>query len=260
MMKKIFSLFIAVVCVFACGICMSGCFKNRGTSPTHRITLNLPNQVHVEYGAYSNIIFVKDGNEYYLRASNTHGSHRNEIYMKRELSNPVFVLENYGGWNFITALYNSYSNSWQVAEQEDTNASWIENDKNQNTYTNAESALRTGYTDINIPYNNPSVTLTQKENETLVIGGENVECIVWDYVYENEDVYSKSRYWFEKNTHICIKFNEVFDKEENVNDDANIEFLATYFKVGESMETALEVVSSHIGQTRTKCIFDEKYQ
>ena len=223
----------------------------------NRISLSLPDRLHAEYG-YT--VFVKDGNEYYLRADNLHGSHRNEIYMRRELSTPVCVAEGYGGWNFITARYDPYLSDWQIATEDDQNEPWNANDKNQNSFTKAEYTLRTGYSDINMPYDMEAVTITQKSPESLVIAGNRIDCEVWEYLYDDGEIYVLDKYFFAADTKVFLKKSTVFDREDDIDAPENTRLIATYYAVGESMDEAMTSVSAHIGEIRTKYIFSEEFR
>lgn len=256
MKRKIFNVLLAFVCAFSCVFGLVACDK-KDNEIKYNISINMPNRVHVEYNSN---IFVKDGNEYYLMGENIHGSHRGEIYMKRELSSPVYVNE-YGGWDFVTARYDYSTSSWILASDDNQYYDpWITNDRNQNTYTNTEYILRTGYSDINMSYEMSAVTITKLEDDVVTIAGSDVECIVWEYVYEEGTLYNKEKFWFAKDTNIFIKESEIFDKADDIDDPENIRKIATYYKVGESMDEALEIVSSHIGESRTKYVFLSQYR
>ena len=228
-MKKILSIFACLI--LACtSFAFVGCKKSEPYQPPRNVVQNLPDKLHVEY---SSTTFVKDGNEYYCWASNTHGAHRSSMYMKRELNNEYCIAEGYGGWNFITAIY--YPDAWVIAD------TWNENDKNQNTYTNAEYATRHGYSDVNSPLD--SVTNTQLADQTItLVSGQQVECVVWESVFEYNDSYTKDKYWFAKDTGVYIKGLTVYDRETNIDTDGSSynHPVATYYAVGETMATVLE--------------------
>ena len=225
-MKKLLSILLCFTIAFSSFLCAS-CGNKSSWQPPRNVIQNLPNKIHVEYNG---IIFVKDGDEYYCQASNIHGFHRTQMYMKRNLSQEVCIAEGYGGWRFITAI--TYEDSWIIAD------TWNENDKNQNTYTNAEYKTRTGYIDVNTVLTN-NVTLTKLDNQVLNIGGNNVECVVWDFVYENGDTYGHSRYWYAVNTGVFIKEMYTSDKNEDIEIDGTLESVATYYGIDESMEQIL---------------------
>lgn len=229
-MKKVLSIFVCFVftCTF---LVFVGCGNKTPYEPPRNVVQNLPDKIHVEYDTYG-VVFVKDGNEYYCQASNVHGYHRSPMYMKRELSREVLIEEGYGGWRFITAI-TAYPDGWIIAD------SWNENDKNQNTYTNAEHKTRTGYGDVNTVLLD-HVTLTQLDNQTLNIGGNTVECVVWDYVYKNGDVYGHNRYWYAVNTGVFIKGMYTSNEDANIEESGSVESVATYYAVGETMASVLE--------------------
>ena len=225
-MKKV--LLIIICFIIACNsFLFVGCKKKDSWQAPRNVVQNFPNRVRVEYNG---IVFAKDGNEYFCIASNVHGFHRSTMYMKRELSQEVCIAEGYGGWRFITAITND--GNWIIADN------WNENDKNQNTYTNAEYKTRTGYSDVNTVLLDHA-TITKLSNQVLNIGGNNVECVVWDYVYENGDTYGHHRYWYEIDTGIFIKEMYTSDKNENIGTEGTLESVATYFRVGEALEQIL---------------------
>ncbi len=256
MKKKLLSLTLVLVSVLACIVCLSACgSKKSGIS--YKISLKLPECVHVEYN--NGMILVKDGNEYYVKAATIYSSDRLEVYAKVDLSNPVILDQPQYSQGFITARWVDVDNVWQCAEMDTNYSPWHANMNNCDVYTKGESFLRTGYTDINMPYEMDGVTIAQKDNEVLTISGEQVECIVWEYIYDKDNIYQKAKYWFAKDTNICLKHSDIFDRTGDINDESRIKLQATYYKVGNNMDTALEIVSQHIGETRTKYKFDPKY-
>ena len=255
MKRKILSFMLAFVCIITCGLCLSAC-GNKDIEPiSQRISINLTDKVAVEYekiNIYNDTaIFVKDGNEYYIKAKNIHGTDREEIFMKRDLSNIVFEDE-YGGWYFISARYD---NQWISASEDGIYAPKIANDKNQNAYTNAEYALRTGYSDINHVYENGvadrdghKYTATQKENETLTIGGKQIECVVWEYEeYHSEDNWKKEKFWFEAETKIVLKqtFISSLTENQSLDADENVQLLAKYFSKTDTMQNYLTSIERY---------------
>ena len=83
-MKK----FLSIVACFmlACtSFAFVGCKKSEPYQPTRNVVQNLPEKFHVEYNTtdyYQGLIFVKDGNEYYINGKNKNHTERHEIYMK----------------------------------------------------------------------------------------------------------------------------------------------------------------------------------
>ena len=232
-MKKFLSIVACFMLAFT-SFAFVACKKSEPYEPPRRVVQALPDKLHVEYDTYG-VVFVKDGNEYYCVASNVHGAHRSPMYMKNELTNEYFVEPGYGGWDFITAIRNYEDNGWVVAN------GWHEDDKNRTTHSNAEYKTRTGYIDVNIDTDiYTSATVTQLSNQTLTLASnQQVECVVWDYVYENGDTYGHHRYWYAVDTGVFIKEMYTSNKNANIETTGTLESIATYYAVGESMDAVL---------------------
>ena len=265
MKKRVLSIIVAFVCVIGCVSGLTACVKRTYWEPPRNVVQNLPDKIHVVYNAndYSHgLIFVKDGDEYYVNGKNKWYADRREIYMRTNLTKEVCKAEDGQGWLSITAHWTG--SEWILAEDETeftpANAVWHANDHNLSAYYETEYITRTGYIDVNTPILD-HVTITQLDNQTVTLrSGQQVECVVWDYVYEHDDVYSHYVYWYAAETGVYIKERHTFDKDVNVETDGTAgEYFATYYKVGDSMDTAMEVVSEHMGETRTKYVFAEKY-
>lgn len=271
-MNKIFNSVIIFVLTFSCMIMFTACGGDVW-EPPHNVVQNLPDKIHVEYASddYYTTIFIKDGNEYYCKGKNIHGYDRDEIYMRRDLSHEVCVAEGYGGWGFITARWNSYSEpeTWLLAADDlgtsPNEPAWHANDKNQNTYTNAEYKTRHGYSDVNSALlDGETHKVTKLENQTITVGENQVECVVWVYEFDYDGTYSKSKYWFAADTGVYLKGLSVYDREANIDTDGSTygHPIATYYKVGDSMDTALATISAkYYSDTvaRTKYVFPPEY-
>ena len=264
MKKKILSLILALASVIASGLSLMACNNDVLIVPSN-VVQNLPDKIHVVYNAdeYSHgLIFVKDGDEYYINGKNRWHADRREIYMRTNLTQEVCRAEDGEGWLSISAHFTD--GAWILAEDETeytpANGAWHANDDNLDAYYETEYVTRTGYLDVNttiLDY----VTITQLANQTVTLrSGQQVQCEVWDYEYENGSIYSHYRYWFAVDTGVYIKEMHTSDKNVNVGTDGTLgEDIATYYKIGDSMDTALSVVSSQIGETRTKYVFSEQY-
>ena len=237
MKKKILAFVLAFMFVLPCAFLLSGCGKKDVWEPPHNVVQNLPTKLHVEYGS---TVFVKDGNEYYCVASNKHRSNRTQVYMKLGLTHEVCVAQGYGGWLFISAYYNDYTENWVLATEDDectlNEPYWHANDFNQNTYTNAEVNTRHGYGDVNPVLD--STVATQLADETITLAsGQHVECVVWQSVFEYNGTYSKSKYWYAKDTGVYLKGLTVYNKTDDIDTDGSSygHPVATYYAVDESM-------------------------
>ena len=266
MKRRFFSFALALVFVVA-GLCLPACSKKEVWTPPRNVVQNLPDKIHVTYNEseYSHgLIFVKDGNEYYINGINKWHADRREVYMRRNLTHEVCKSDDGNGWGFISAHWDYYSDGWVLAADETDytplNGTWHANDDNDSTYVETEVITRTGYGDVNTPILD-YVTITQLENETVTLrSAQQVECEVWDYVYENGDTYSHYRYWYAADTGVYIKSKETFDKAVDIATDGyNGDYTATYYKVGDSMDAALQVVSASMGEERTKYAFGDEY-
>ena len=206
-------------------------------------------KVHVEY---DNVTYIKDGNDIYAYSFVYSMSGRTEVYIRENLTEPA-VEAGYDSQYYISARWNEYDNSWQLATEDTLQSSaYHANDMNhlavygtvdstQGPYTS--SYMFHGYSDVNIPYENPNVTVTRLENETIAVNeNQNVECEVWDYIYSNTDsnLYVKERNYYAKDTHIALKQLTTFDRDFDL-EAATITLKATYYAVGETMSYALNL-------------------
>ena len=253
MKKKIFSLVAAVFCVLMCNFCLTGCGNREVWERPQRVKLSLPDTLHVEYinngelSMYGYCTLVKDGNEYYVKTpTKYYSSNRLEVYEKVDLKNAVELAEPIYGQGYISACWNSYTNSWLLATDE--SSPWHANDQNNSVYMKGMSWLDYGYGDVNHPYENGVAdengykhTATQKENETVTIGSNHVECVVWEYEFIGNDIWSKSKYWFDAETNILLKQSSVYPSSQNQSLDAdeNVGIKATYFSKTVNMQNYL---------------------
>ena len=265
MKKKIMSLMMMLVLIVTCGFYLTACKNKEVWTFPKRITLALSDKLHVEYENYSikgfstlpgYCVLVKDGDSYYVKTPTTYSSNRLEVYEKINLKNAVeFSGESYGQ-GYISARWDDYSNTW-VSAADDVNTSpanpqWHANDQNNHVYSVGIAFLDAGYDDINHIYENgvtnqygSKYTATQKTNETLTIGSNQVECEVWEYEeYHGEDNWEKCKYWFEKETKVILKQSTIYASSTNKNLDAdeNVGFRATYFSKTETMQSYLSSV------------------
>jgi len=265
MKKKILSFILTLVCILTCGFCFSGCLNNGGWEPPHRISLSLPDKVHVEYTNHwlrgesslpNYCILVKEGNLYYVKTPHEYYSYtRLEVLEKVNLNNPVILDDPIYSQGYISARWNDTANNW-ISATDDTDTSpnapeWHANDKNNSVYSTGISFLDVGYGDVNHLYENGVTdkygythTATKLENETLTLeSGQEVECVIWEYTFTTSDPtnYSKEKFWFEANTGITIKKTSITASSSNQSLDANenIGLIATYFATNETMQSYL---------------------
>lgn len=234
-MRKILSI---VLCLFMLGtsFCLTACFgKNFETLPRN-VEFNLPEKVHVVYSNGKE--FAKDGNYVYGAGC---VNARFEILMKENLNTPAVEQGNNSQY-YISAHLSG--DTWIMA---DTNpdSTYFENDNNSlaiygyvDRRHGPEYYLRTGYSDVNGVILESS-SLTQLENEVLTIGAVQVECVVWENVFEYDDTYSKCKYWYAVDTGICIKYNEAFDENDDIDADENNELIATCYTLNETINDIL---------------------
>ena len=260
MKKKIIASLLLIAFIVPAIFAFSACGKQPYSSPK-RVSLKLPDKLHVEY--VNNTIkgdatlpgycvLVKEGDLYYIKTPHKYYFYnRLEVFVKTNLKNAVeFAGEAYGQGH-ISARWNEYTNSWQTAEEE-TDNQWHANDQNGSVYYNGIGFLDVGYGDVNHLYKNGvtdsngyKFTATQKENETITIGTNQVECVVWEYeAYFSENNWTRSKYWFDLETNITLKKTEVYPSSENLDLDAeaNVGFEATYFSKSETMQSYLTSV------------------
>jgi len=223
--------------------------------PTDRVVQRLPDKLIY---VCDSTVFVKDGNEKYVKQPSEYSSNRLEVYIKENLTVPVVFDTNDNAQNWISARLNS-SDEWVCADEDDDGGTpnvphWHSNDKNCQVYHEAESTTRTGYRRINIPYDQEYVTITQLENETITIGDNAVECVVWKYTYDNTSVdvpmAEEYTYWYAKDTGVFLQ-----EYIKTVFDDPQLVTKATRYEVGVNMDAALASLET----PRTKYTFDSKY-
>ncbi len=266
MKRKILSFMLALVCILTCGFCLTACGNRTVWERPQRVKLVLPDKLHVEYvnetiGGDSTLpgycTLVKEGKEYYVKTHHKYYHYnREEVYEKVDLNNAVvFDTPDYAQ-GYISARWDSYSNRWiSAADDSETtpNApSWHANDQNNRVFWTGYSFLDSGYNNINHIYENGVVdangnkfTATQKANETLTIGANHVECVVWEYEeYFSADTWGKYKYWLDKETNIVLKQTSVYPSSQNQSLDAdeNIGLQATYFSKNENMQDYLASV------------------
>ena len=259
MKKKIFSCLFALICVFTCGLAFTGCGKKEPWTPPRRVTLALPDKLHVEYVNPSikgdstlpgYCVLVKEGDYYYVKTpTKNYSSNRLEVYIKVNLKTPVEFEGPEYGQAYISACYND--SAWLLAKDE-TQAGgyrydyWA-NDQNASVYYTGTGFLDSGYGYINHSYDN-GVTdkngyrhyVEQKANETLTIGGKQIVCEVWEYEFtHNGEVSSRAKYWVEAETKVMLQTSTCYDAESNLNDEENIGLRATYFSTNETMQSYL---------------------
>ena len=254
MKRKIISYMLTFVCLITCCFCLTACNNNKNFDLHYNITLNLPDKIHVEYGSVG-AIYIQEGNEVYASAGTVYSSDRREVFIKINLTEPVILDEPQYAQGFISARWDDYNNCWQGAEDDTNYPAWHANDHNCTVYAAAEYYLRTGYSDINMPYEMDGVTITQKANETLTVAGVQIECVVWEYVFDRETTFLAEKYWFAKDTNVFIKQSGIFEKDADINAAENIKLIATYYKTGEDMEVAL----ANLTEPRTKYTFPAEY-
>ncbi|MBQ8468450.1 MAG: hypothetical protein IJ542_01700 [Clostridia bacterium] len=181
-------------------------------------------------------VYAKDG-QYEFAQGCHHGS---DIFAKQNLRNEVFPQPGYGGQGYITAAWNG--TNWIIADdyqENNFNSESMYEFVNHRYGPGAYRWTSRGISDVNNITDNPAVTVTQLDNETITVGEDNVECIVWDYVYEHGTTYNHQLFYFAKDSHICLLEYYTSDKTEEVKDDSNIDFQVTLYKVGVSMNEVL---------------------
>ena len=220
----------------------------------------MPTNLHVEYTndwlngdslLPSYCVLFKENNTYYVKTPTNYSSDRLEVMVKTNLKNAVQLDSPQYTQGHISARWNDHSNTWQLATQDTNYGPWHANDHNGTVYYKGIAFLDSGYGDVNHPYDNGVTdkngythTATQKENQTLTLAsGHQVECVVWEYSFTTSDsnTWSKEKFWFEKNTGITIKRSSITPSsaEQNLDDDANIGLIATYFAINETLQAYL---------------------
>ena len=250
MKKKFFSVLITALCLVFCLSVFTGCGGN-GYEPVRNVKLNLLDKVHVEYFDGGKV-FVKDGDYYFGQGGCYSMSGRGTVLIKENLNSPA-ITSDYDGREqyFISAIWNG--SEWKLPGQEYDDASmnpspYIANDQNHTSIfadisegwhivDGPYNYLYKGYSDVNQESGN-GVTVTKLENDTLQIGGNDVECVVWERV--NTSTYTKDRYWFAVNTNILIKHAEVIHEEDDILAPEAVELVATYYAEGETLDSILE--------------------
>lgn len=218
----------------------------------NRITMNFPDKVWVEYNS---IVFAKDGKDIFA-SSMVYWSDRREVYLREDISDPIATWHGSGQY-YITARWTG--ETWQLATDEGriageeydevNNQTWIANDKNHQVvygYVDRKHGACTsgyvyrGYSDVNTPYESDSFTIVQLDNQTITVGEDEVECIVWEYTFDNDGVYGKTRYWFAADSHIFIKEMYTSNRDADIETGGSVQNCATLYKVGVAMEQVLQ--------------------
>ena len=230
-MKKILTILACAVLAFT-SFAFAGCGK-KSDPITYRIKYVELDKMWIEVGG---ITYAKDGN--YVFAQGCHYGY--DVFLKENLQNEVFPDPTYGGQGYITAAWNG--TGWTIANnynENDNNNESVYEFVNHHYGPGSYRWSTRGISDVNNITENPAVTVTHLDNETITVGSDQVECIVWDYVYENGSTYGHHLFYFATDSHICLKEYYTSDKTEEVKTDSNIEFAATLYKVGVSMNDVL---------------------
>ena len=229
-MKKILSIVACFVLAFAVSLTFVGC-GGKGWEPNYRIKFVELDKYWVEYN--NGRVYAKDG-QFVFSQGNFYG---NDVFIKENLSGEYFVVEPYGGQGYVTALWND---GWQIA------TNWNENDRNNSSvyeFINSRPGIYTylkyGYSDVNNITENPSITVTQLDNDVLTIGTDDVECLVFDYVYDNGNVYGHNLYYYALDSHVCLKALYTSNRNADIATSGSVELEATLYKVGVAMNTIL---------------------
>ena len=241
-------------------------FHKEPWSPLQRVMLTIPEKLRIEYQNNGEVftgdsqvhtpnlcVLVKDGDLYYVKVPTVYSSNRYEVMKKDNLQNPLvdFVPDSPAfAQSYITAAWVGGTNSWLRADADEASPNaphWHANDENNHVYYVGISFLNHGYESINHPYDNgvqnsrgSKYTSTQLGNETLTIGSVDVECVAWEYEeYHAEDNWLLEKYWLEKDSNIVLKKNSIYSsnlvQNQNIDDDANTRFRATYFSKDSSI-------------------------
>ena len=246
-MKKILSFFACVALAFT-SLIFTACGKTGYYDENIRIRQVLPTKVHVEYG--NGVIYVKDGDDIYAKSGVYSMSGRWEVYVRENLEDGVFYWQGQGQ-HYISARWTD--TAWENAD-EDTFQSqgWNANDMNHlviygsvnNTKgPDTSGYMLHGYSDVNSPLD--TVQATQLENETITLeSGQNVECVVWQVVFDYNGTYQKDKFWFAKDSHIYLKGLSVYDRDKDIDTEGSSYShpVATYYAEGENMDDFLQTL------------------
>ena len=258
MKKKILAIVLAVLLVLPVMVTFTACRSKGGWQAPKRVSLTLPDKLHVEYVNYSikgdstlpgYCVLVKEGNLYYVKTPHKYYHYnRLEVFVKTNLKNAVEFAGQAYGQGHISASWSDGTNTWRTAAEE-TGNQWQANDQNGSVYYTGIGFLDVGYGDVNHLYENGvansnghKFTATQLANETLTIGTNQVECVVWEYEeYFSSTNWGKSKFWFDAETNITLKKTEIYPSSENQDLDAeeNVGFKATYFSKNETLQNYL---------------------
>ena len=239
MKNKFFGFFLAFVLACGCAMCLTAC-GGKGSLP-NRIESTLPNKVWVEYGG---IVFAKEGNDVYVESGVYSMSGRGEVYIRENLTTPAATDGMGNEQYYITARYYE---RWIYADNDGIKDLWHANSDNHSAmagYVNSNSGPYTsaymfrGYATLNAAEGASNVA-TQLANETISIGGSDVECIVWEYVFDYNGTWSKTKYYYAADSHVFLKEIYTSDKNANINTDGIVEREATLYRVGVSLEDVL---------------------
>ena len=222
--------------------------------PERRIKETLPDRIRVEYNNGS-VVYAKDGNWIYAKSGVYSMQSRGEVVIKENLSNPavrdpspqlgndqyyisscwVEPLDGDGFWRIATSESHE-ATGYDPYHANDHNHSaaygYVDNVKGSAAY------LNNGYSDVNSELS--SSTVTQKENETVDVGGQDVECKVFEYVFEHGSTYSRSVYYFAASSGVYIKSYTVYGRDAQITEDRLDSNSASYYKEGETLDVVLE--------------------
>lgn len=243
---KFLSAVFAFVCIVSCSIMFSAC-GGGNPIPDDLIVAHLPDKVHVEYAA--NCFYVKDGNDIYS-SSPVYSSDRQEVFLRENLSTAYITDLTYGDQMFATARWTG--TAWQTAKDDAIYEDWIANDKNHTTVYGSikdphwrfgpatSHNMYYGYSDVNGAWMSEKSSVTQLANQNVTVGENQVECVVFEYVFEYGDVYNKTKYWYALDSGIYIKSLSISDKTKNIDTEGTPgETSAIYYKTGETMDSVL---------------------
>ena len=183
-MKKLFS--IVACLVLACtSLAFVGC-GNNGNNRIH-LTPNWPDKFYIVYDEYDNgtivhpenkVTYAKDGNDHYVHYQNqTYGYAYKDIFVR------------HGSDDYKSALWNG--TSWEIA-------TGSLNDQYEQYYripAQGSKYMSKGYIDVDL-YGE------KLENETVVVDGKNVDCVVYTVSRDN------TTFWYEANSNILIQYKE----------------------------------------------------
>ena len=227
MKSKVFSLVFILISVCSCLLSLASC-KNDDVVINNRISVSMPTNVlmefHTSYTAYK---FVKVGDNYYV--FNPSYNSPFEIFMQDNLDLQFEEEEQH------YRTYTYYADEWHITESWSDNRAYVY-DRFYNI-KGVYSLMHKGYSAINADEN--GTRYIQKANETLLVGEDNVECVVYESVYSSGDVYLHEKYWYEKDSKLLIKLCSVYNEQDDVN-STSPDYVVTKFKTtGFTMASAL---------------------